>query len=127
VAGRVGDPSMGGVGGGIMARAYPQAWANLINACAHLEKRGAGKGLGEGMGIITHEGAAAMAHATCGPVHTQPDAQALANMLWGLSQFKWNEPGIDWDVGMCLHGAQQQQCAAGCSQRACSVGQVCVV
>ncbi|KAF5828752.1 hypothetical protein DUNSADRAFT_17130 [Dunaliella salina] len=39
VARRVGEPSMGGVGGGLMANAAPQAWSNLLYACAKLEQR----------------------------------------------------------------------------------------
>ena len=107
VASKVGDPSMGGVGGGIMAKAFPQAWANLINACAHLEKRGTRKGLGEGMGIITHEGAAAMARAT----------QNLANLLWGLLQFKWNEPRL---IGV-LFGALMERISSSVPQHLANV------
>ena len=117
VASRVGDPSMGGVGGGIMSRANPQAWASLLNACGHLEKRGAGKGLGEGMGIITHEGAAAMARATRGPEHMQPNAQTLANMLWGLSHFRWNELRL---IGV-LVGAFMERISSSVSQEISNV------
>ncbi|KAF5827611.1 hypothetical protein DUNSADRAFT_349 [Dunaliella salina] len=87
---------MGGVGGGLMANAYPQAWSNSFNACAKLEQRGvrAGGGLGGGMSIITAVGASAMAGALQKPLHSQPDSQALANTLWGLSYFDWHDENI---------------------------------
>eukprot|EP00983_Pelagomonas_calceolata_P115093 1160156-Pelagomonas_calceolata.AAC.5 len=96
VARRVGEPSMGGVGGGMMANAAPQAWSNLIYACAKLEQRGeqAGGGLGGGMSIIAEAGAAAMASALQKPVQYQPKPQELANTLWGLSYLGWYDADI---------------------------------
>ncbi|KAF5828769.1 hypothetical protein DUNSADRAFT_17101 [Dunaliella salina] len=85
VARRIGEPSMVGVGGGLMANAAPQAGSNLLYACAKLEQRGIRTG--GGMSIIAEMGAAAMADALQKPVKHQREPQELANTLWGLSSF----------------------------------------
>ena len=80
----------------MMSDAMPQNWSNFIYACGKLVDRARvkGMGLGEGVGVIICEGAAAMAYAVGPNAHIQPKAQELSNTLWGLAHFDWYDAGV---------------------------------
>jgi hypothetical protein len=90
VAGRVGKR---GGGGDVMAGAWPQAWSNLLYACAKLEEQNE-RELGKGMGVLAREGAAAMAEAVQGAQGFRVVPQEVANTLWGFARLDWYDDKV---------------------------------